>query len=107
MDYRVRAENGFLTVGYTRSRFPAWGIDGGRDGSPNYVEFRPKKGERQRFAFVSGLQTSKDDVIRVVTGNGGGAGDPVERDREKIGTDIKNGLLTAARAKEVYDFEAQ
>ena len=107
MDYRVRAENGFLTVGYTRSRFPAWGIDGGRDGSPNYVEFRPKKGERQRFAFVSGLQTSKDDVIRVVTGNGGGAGNPVERDREKIGTDIKNGLLTAARAKEVYDFETQ
>ena len=107
MDYRVRAENGFLTVGYTRSRFPAWGIDGGRDGSPNYVEFRPKKGERQRFAFVSGLPTSKDDVIRVVTGNGGGAGDPLERDREKIGTDIKNGLLTAARAKEVYDFEAQ
>lgn len=107
MDYRVRAESGFLTVGYTRSRFPAWGIDGGRDGSPNYVEFRPKKGERQRFAFVSGLPTSKDDVIRVVTGNGGGAGDPLERDRKKIGADIKNGLLTAARAKEVYDFEAQ
>ena len=107
MDYRVRAENGFLTVGYTRSRFPAWGIDGGRDGSPNYVEFRPKKGERQRFAFVSGLPTAKDDVIRVVTGNGGGAGDPLERDQEKIGTDIKNGLLTAERAKEVYDFEAQ
>ena len=107
MDYRVRAESGFLTVGYTRSRFPAWGIDGGRDGSPNYVEFRPKSGERQRFAFVSGLSTSKDDVIRVVTGNGGGAGDPFERDREKVETDIKNGLLTAARAKEVYGFETQ
>ena len=107
MDYRVRAETGFLTVGYTRSRFPAWGIDGGREGSPNYVEFRPKSGERQRFAFVSGLPTSKDDVIRVVTGNGGGAGDPFERDREKVETDIKNGLLTAARAKEVYGFETQ
>ena len=107
MDYRVRAESGFLTVGYTRSRFPAWGIDGGREGSPNYVEFRPKSGERQRFAFVSGLPTSKDDVIRVVTGNGGGAGDPFERDREKVETDIKNGLLTAARAKEVYGFETQ
>ena len=107
MDYRVRAESGFLTVGYTRSRFPAWGINGGREGSPNYVEFRPKSGERQRFAFVSGLPTSKDDVIRVVTGNGGGAGDPFERDREKVETDIKNGLLTAARAKEVYGFETQ
>lgn len=107
MDYRVRAESGFLTVGYTRSRFPAWGIDGGRDGSPNYVEFRPKNGERQRFAFVSGLPTAEDDVIRVVTGNGGGAGDPFERDRGKVETDIKNGLLTAERAKEVYGFETQ
>lgn len=107
MDYRVRAESGFLTVGYTRSKYPAWGIDGGRDGSPNYVEFRPKNGERQRFAFVSGLPTAKNDVIRVVTGNGGGAGDPLERDRERVETDIKNGLLTAARAKEVYGFETQ
>ncbi|MEM9108292.1 MAG: hydantoinase B/oxoprolinase family protein, partial [Pseudomonadota bacterium] len=44
MDYRVRADNGFLTAGYTRSKFPAWSIDGGLEGSPNYVEFRPKEG---------------------------------------------------------------
>ncbi len=24
MDYRIRADNGFLTAGYTRSKFPAW-----------------------------------------------------------------------------------
>lgn len=106
MDYRVRAEDGFLTVGYTRSRFPAWGMDGGRDGSPNYVEFRPKNGESQRFAFVSGLPTTTDDVIRVVTGNGGGAGDPRERDPEKVRADVANGLLTRARAMEVYGVDA-
>lgn len=106
MDYRVRAEDGFLTVGYTRSRYPAWGMDGGRDGSPNYVEFRPRSGEPQRFAFVSGLPTTTDDVIRVVTGNGGGAGDPRERDPEKVRADVANGLLTQARAMEVYGVDA-
>ena len=106
MDYRVRAEDGFLTVGYTRSRYPAWGMDGGRDGSPNYVEFRPRDGEPQRFAFVSGLATTTDDVIRVVTGNGGGAGDPCERDPEKVRADVANGLLTRARAMEVYGVDA-
>ena len=80
MDYRVRANDGFLTVGYTRSKFPAWALDGGNEGSPNYVEFIPNEGERQRFAFVSGLKTQRDDVIRVVTGNGGGFGDPKKRD---------------------------
>ncbi|MCY0154766.1 hydantoinase B/oxoprolinase family protein [Hoeflea alexandrii] len=106
MDYRVRADNGFLTAGYTRSKFPAWAVDGGQEGSSNYVEYRPSEGEPQRYAFVSGLQTKKDDVIRVVTGNGGGSGDPKRRDPEKVRADIRNGLITPERAKAVYGVEA-
>ncbi|MEX0345775.1 MAG: hydantoinase B/oxoprolinase family protein [Rhizobiaceae bacterium] len=102
MDYRIRGDNGFLTAGYTRSKFPAWGVDGGADGSPNYVEFRPKDGEPQSFAFVSGQVTHVDDVIRVITGNGGGLGDPKERDRDAVRADIKNGLITKERAEEIY-----
>lgn len=102
MDYRVRGDNGFLTAGYTRSRFPAWGVDGGSDGSPNYVEFRPRDGEPETFAFVSGKTTHVDDVIRVVTGNGGGLGDPKERDRDAVRADIRNGLISRERAEEIY-----
>ena len=102
MDYRIRGANGFLTAGYTRSKFPAWALDGGHEGSPNYIEFIPAKGERQRLSFVSGLPTHKDDVIRVVTGNGGGLGNPRERDPALVRRDVKNGLLSAARAKEIY-----
>ena len=102
MDYRLRADNGFLTAGYTRSKFPAWGVDGGQDGSPNYIEFRPKTGEPQRYAFVSGLVTNRDDVIRVVTGIGGGLGDPKSRDPDLVRRDIKNGLISAERARAVY-----
>lgn len=102
MDYRVRADNGFLTAGYTRSKFPAWPLDGGNEGSSNYVEFRPTEGETQRFAFVSGLTTHRDDVIRVVTGNGAGLGDPKERDPDAVRRDVKNELITPERAYEVY-----
>ncbi len=102
MDYRIRTDNGFLTAGYTRSKFPAWSLDGGEEGSPNYVEFIPKEGEKQRFAFVSGLTTHTDDVIRVVTGNGGGLGDPKQRDPELVRRDVKNGLITRERAREIY-----
>lgn len=104
MDYRLRADSGFLTAGYTRSKFPAWGVDGGRDGSPNLIEFRPVNGEVQRFAFVSGLVTHKDDVIRVITGNGGGLGDPRERDPALVARDVKAGLISAERAREVYGY---
>lgn len=106
MDYRVRADNGFLTIGYTRSKFPAWALDGGNEGTPNYVEVIRKDGKHERFAFVSGLTTHTDDVIRVVTGKGGGIGDPKERDRAAIANDIRNGLITPKRAREIYGYPA-
>lgn len=104
MDYRVRAENGFLTVGYTRSKFPAWSLDGGNEGSPNYVRYLGKDGTSERYAFVSGLTTHTDDIIRVVTGNGGGVGDPKERDRALVAEDLKNGLITADTARDIYGY---
>ena len=107
LDYRVRSDNGFLTAGYTRSKFPPWGVDGGRDGSPNYMEFIPKCGERQRFAEVSGLVTGKDDVIRVFTGSGGGCGDPHDRDPELVRADVRNGLLSAEHARDVYGVDVR
>ena len=105
MDYRIRTDDGFLTTGYTRSRFPAWALDSGHEGSPNYIEFISREGERRRFAFVSGLKVRKDDVIRVVTGNGGGCGDPKRRSPKAVRRDVRNGLLTPERAREVYGVE--
>jgi N-methylhydantoinase B len=105
MDYRVRAENGYLTAGYTRSKYPAWAMEGGREGSGNIVEFRPITGEPKRYAFVSGLPTQPDDVIRVITGNGGGFGEPRDRDPALVAMDIKNGLLTPERAREIYGWQ--
>lgn len=102
MDYRVRAADGYLTAGYTRSKFPAWAMEGGKEGSPNLVEFRPTVGEPARYAFVSGLSTKPGDVIRVITGNGGGYGDPKRRDPARVAEDVKNGLITPERAAAIY-----
>ncbi len=102
LDYRVRSDQGFLTAGYTRSKFPAWGLAGGRDGSPNYIEFIPVEGERRSFAGVSGLATREGDVIRVFTGSGGGFGDPRERDREDVWENVRDGLISAETARDVF-----
>lgn len=104
MDYRLRGDNGFLTAGYTRSKIPAWPADGGKQGSSNYVEVIRTDGSAEKYAFVSGLTTNKDDVIRVVTGNGGGFGDPKDRDPKAIREDIKNGFISEQHAKEIYDY---
>ena len=106
LDYRVRADGSFLTAGYSRARIPPWGADGGLPGSPNYVEVRRRGGGAERHALVSNLRVDAGDVIRVVTGNGGGYGPPQGRPAEKVAEDVRDGYLTPERALEVYGWTA-
>ena len=100
--YRVRADGNFMTVGYTRSRIPPWGLEGGANGTPNYVEVIRASGERERYSLASGVIVNCNDVIRIVTGNGGGYGPPQQRDAAFVRDDIRSGYITADRAKDVY-----
>ena len=104
MDYRIRRDDSFLTAGYTRSRILPWSMDGGREGSPNYVEVIRTDGSRESYAFASGVTVNTDDVIRIHTGIGGGVGDPKERDRAAVAEDIRNGFIALERAKDVYGY---
>lgn len=102
LDYRIRRDDSFLTLGYTRSRILPWSLDGGNEGSANYAMVLRKNGAAERYAFASGIRVDKDDVIRVITGAGGGVGNPKERDPALVREDIRNGYITAERAREVY-----
>ena len=106
MDYRIRRDDSFLTAGYTRSRILPWGIDGGLEGSPNYVEVLRTDGSSTRYAFASGVTVNTNDVIRIHTGAGGGIGDPKKRARDAIADDIRNGYITPERAKDVYGYSS-
>lgn len=102
MDYRIRRDDSFLTLGYTRSRILPWSLDGGKEGSANYALVLRTDGSSERYAFGSGIRVDTDDVIRIITGAGGGIGDPKQRDRALVEDDIRNGLVTPERAREVY-----
>ena len=104
--YRVRADQNFLSVGYTRSRIPPWGIDGGLDGTPNYVEVLRPERAAERYSFGTEIPLSEGDVVKIVTGVGGGVGDPRERPRAAIEDDIRNGFLSPERAAEIYGYSA-
>ncbi len=102
LEYRIRTNNGFLTAGYTRSRIKPWALEGGAEGSGNYVEVLKTDGSQEKYSFVSGLPVNTDDVIRIVTASGGGYGDPKERDPDRVKEDVANGLLSSERAAAVY-----
>jgi len=104
MDYRIRRDNSFLTLGYTRSRILPWSVGGAQEGSGNYALVMKKDGTSQRYAFGSGIRVDKDDVIRIITGAGGGFGDPKQRDRAAVAEDIRNGFITPERARTVFGY---
>ena len=90
VDYRMRAD-AHLTCGFTRSRVPPWSVDGAEEGTPNYVEIRRVHGAVERHALVSDLSLVRGDVVRIVTGSGGGWGDPELRDPADVTDDVLDG----------------
>jgi N-methylhydantoinase B len=102
-EYRVCSDDALLTVAWGRHLYPPWGAAGGKDGSPNYVEvLRNGKPLGPRFGKVSRMPLRRDDVVRLVTGTGGGYGDPSEREPDLVAADLLDELVTPAEATESY-----
>ncbi|MBO0789275.1 MAG: hydantoinase B/oxoprolinase family protein, partial [Actinobacteria bacterium] len=110
-EYRILSDQAELTVAWGRHQFPPWGAAGGRDGSPNYVEVI-RDGSRlgPRFGKASRLRLQRGDLVRLVTGSGGGYGEPREREPGLVLADLRDEIITRREASEVYgisrdDFE--
>jgi N-methylhydantoinase B len=102
-EYLICSDEALLTVAWGRHMYPPWGAAGGRDGSPNYVEvLRDGKPIGPRFGKVSRLPVRRGDVVRLVTGTGGGYGDPGDRDPALVLADLRDDLVTPSEATEYY-----
>ncbi len=102
VDYRVRTDDCFLTVSYTRYEHLPWALAGGNEGSPNYVEVFRRDGTHEKFAVVTAMTVNEGDVIRIHTGNGAGYGNPRSRSRELVLADLRDGLVQESVARDVY-----
>ncbi len=100
-----RPPGSFLTAGYSRTRLVPWGIDGGLEGTANYIVVRRKTGQTEGFSMVSNLRVDTDDVIPVVTGNGAGYGDPARRLRASVQADIRQGYVSLESVQAIYGYK--
>jgi N-methylhydantoinase B len=105
IDYRIKSDNAWLTVAYTRDKVPPWPLKGGQPGSPNHILIVRANGETERYAVTSGLTLNTDDIIRVMTGTGAGWGDPTERPLQLVEEDLKNGYITLEQANRYYGLD--
>jgi N-methylhydantoinase B len=106
-DYRIVGEQGaHLTSTFGRFKFPPWAVNGGHEGSSNYVEIIHADGRPNLVADkLARYHLQKGDIARLITATGGGWGDPKKRDPRLVAVDLKAGMIDLETAKGVYGIE--
>ncbi|MFQ6123747.1 MAG: hydantoinase B/oxoprolinase family protein [Candidatus Heimdallarchaeota archaeon] len=100
-DYRVLCSEANLTVTAGRSKYPCWGVAGGMPGTPNYAVIHTKD-EKRRIRRIAAFKMMKGDVVSLRTGGGGGWGDALSRDPERVRWDVKNEYISLEDAQNIY-----
>jgi N-methylhydantoinase B len=102
-DYRITADEAWFTGTFGRFKYLPWGMEGGGQGSRNYTQILFADGRQPDvFGKTAQYHLKKDDVARLITGTGGGYGDPFERPVEMVQSDVKNGYITLEQAEKDY-----
>lgn len=104
LDYRVVAERAYLTYAASRTTSRPWGFAGGQDGSNNYSEVHRLDGSVERYNMCTVVPVQRGETIRLCTATGGGFGDPLERARESVERDLRNGFVTSEGARQHYGY---
>lgn len=103
LDYRVTSDVAYLTYAASQTVSRPWAMEGGQEGSNNYALILRKDGKQERHHMCTTIPVEKGEVIRLMTGTGGGYGDPGKRPKEKILDDIKNSYITKEQAQNYYN----
>lgn len=96
---------GFMTHESDRHEDTPWGIFGGKEGAVGKltVHNTAKPDEvRNEFAKISGLRVAPGDVISYYSPSGGGYGDPLDREPEKVLDDVLDGFVSPEHARRDY-----
>jgi N-methylhydantoinase B len=82
---------------------PAYGLNGGKPGSLNEGYLNRGREEEKQLSSNEGWTRAKSgDTITVLSAGGGGWGDSLDRDPAAVWDDIRNEMVTIARAREWY-----
>lgn len=100
-EYEVLADDTVLSASYGRSIEKPWAREGGKPGSCNFFELQIGNDAR-REARAPTTTMKEGDVIRMVTGGGGGYGDPFLRPAEEVLEEVRAEYITPEQAREDY-----
>ena len=85
-----------------QSKFPAWGLFGGKSALPNLGIISPGTSKEKRVTKVAGHKLLKGEEWHVYSGGGGGWGNPYERDTKAVLQDVIGGYVSLEGATRDY-----
>ena len=101
-ELRCLGERTVVTVGADRRRFTPWGLAGGRNAAGSMLTVTAADGAVRVLPTKAFTELRRGDVLTVRTPGGGGWGAPAERERDRVDRDVRAGLLSPERARDVY-----
>ena len=101
-ELRCLGERTVVTVGADRRRFTPWGLAGGRNAAGSMLTVTAADGAVRVLPTKAFTELRRGDVLTVRTPGGGGWGAPAERERDRVDRDVRSGLLSPERARDVY-----
>lgn len=96
-----------LTMGADRRKFHPWGLEGGQEAEGSHCWVIKPDGSRSELPTKVFTELRQGDRLLVQTPGGGGWGDPHERAAESVEIDVREGLVSAERARRVYGREPE
>ena len=100
-DYRMSEEEAIVQVRSDRQVHRPYGLYGGKPGAPGQVVLNPEDGAKTLTSKVT-MTCHRGDIVRWVLPGGGGWGDPLERDPERVLRDVRNELVSPGAAERDY-----
>ena len=102
-DVRVLCDAAELGNRMENSKFPPYGVAGGRAGRPGKILLNPGTPQEREIAPTSdGTTLKRGDLLRLMTCGGGGWGDPFTRDPRFVQQDVARGFVSVPGALEDY-----
>ena len=102
-DIRYLHGEGSFTNRSDAQKVPAEGVLAGHPGQPSRHSLLHADGEMQKLpSKATNLEITAGDTIQMITAGGGGYGDPLEREPDRVVDDVIDAKISAEAALDVY-----
>jgi N-methylhydantoinase B len=101
-DYAFPGHEPSFSILSDKARYAPWGLFGGGAARPAKYILNPDTAAARELPSKITFQLAPGDVVSVQTPGGGGTAAALDRDPERVATDVAQGKISAARARALY-----